>query len=226
MLCRRACSRLRSMAASTGIRACTVHWLLVRLLRLFPTAPFAKDARAALSANLTPKNIAGEVDYVKNEARASFERPYGLAWLLQLSAELRSWDDSEGQQLAAALAPLETLAASKLKSWLPEAALSDPGRRARSDRVFVRFDVGLGAHCGGCPDEGVARGCSGAVLSRRSQLPAQLRAVGAGLSVALPGRGGFHAAGARARGVRDVARGVSAADSNRKGWPSGGCPAW
>src|SRR6185503_15100492 len=60
------------------------HWLLVRLLRTFPNASFAQDARAALAASLTPKNIAGEVAYIKNEERASFERPYGLAWLLQL----------------------------------------------------------------------------------------------------------------------------------------------
>src|SRR6202163_3416387 len=36
------------------------HWLLVRLVRLFPNAPFAKGARAALSADLTPQNIPGE----------------------------------------------------------------------------------------------------------------------------------------------------------------------
>src|SRR6185312_9537661 len=96
------------------------HWLLVRLLRLFPNAPFAKGARAALSVDLTPQNIAGEVDYVKKEERASFERPYGLAWLLQLSAELRNWDDPQGRQWAAALVPLEGLAASKLKTWLPK----------------------------------------------------------------------------------------------------------
>ncbi len=61
------------------------HWLLVRLVRLFPDAPFAKEARAALAESLTPKNVAGEVDYVLHEDRVSFERPYGLAWLLRLS---------------------------------------------------------------------------------------------------------------------------------------------
>src|SRR6266436_8381421 len=39
------------------------HWLLARLVRLFPTAPFAGDAIAALKANLTPAHIAGEVAY-------------------------------------------------------------------------------------------------------------------------------------------------------------------
>lgn len=96
------------------------HWLLVRLVKLFPNAEFAKDARAALAASLTPKNIAGEVEYLQREDRASFERPYGLAWLLKLSAELRSWDDPQGRQWATALVPLEALSAMKLKSWLPK----------------------------------------------------------------------------------------------------------
>jgi hypothetical protein len=69
------------------------HWLLARLARLFPTAPFALDARRAVSQSLTPANIAQELKYLADEGRASFERPYGLAWLLQLAAELREWDD-------------------------------------------------------------------------------------------------------------------------------------
>jgi hypothetical protein len=115
------------------------HWLLVRLLRLFPNAPFARDARAVLSANLTQKNIATEVEYVRNAQRASFERPYGLAWLLQLSAELRSWDDPQGRQWAAALAPLETLSASKLKTWLPK--LHYPIRIGEHDQTAFSFGL-------------------------------------------------------------------------------------
>ena len=65
------------------------HWLLVRLLRLYPNAPFAAQARAELARTFTPTNIAGDLAYLKRADRADFERPYGLAWLLQLSAELR-----------------------------------------------------------------------------------------------------------------------------------------
>jgi hypothetical protein len=115
------------------------HWLLVRLLRLFPNAPFAKDVRTSLAASLTPKNIAGEVDYVKSEARAEFERPYGLAWLLKLSAELRSWDDSQGRQWAAALVPLEMLSASKLKIWLPK--LHYPIRVGEHEQTAFSFGL-------------------------------------------------------------------------------------
>jgi len=115
------------------------HWLLVRLLRLFPGAPFAGEARAALSLSLTSKNIDGEVAYVRNEQRASFERPYGLAWLLQLSAELRGWDDGQARQWAATLAPLEQLAAAKLKSWLPR--LHYPIRIGEHDQTAFAFGL-------------------------------------------------------------------------------------
>src|SRR6266700_8443223 len=65
------------------------HWLLVRLTRLFPQAPFATAARRAVGQSLTPEHIAKEVKYLNAAGRNTFERPYGLAWLLQLAAELK-----------------------------------------------------------------------------------------------------------------------------------------
>jgi hypothetical protein len=96
------------------------HWLLVRLVRLYPEAAFAGRAREELARSFTPPNIAAEVAYLERADRASFERPYGLAWLLQLSAELREWNDPQARQWAATLAPLETAAGKRLKSWLPK----------------------------------------------------------------------------------------------------------
>jgi hypothetical protein len=74
------------------------HWLLVRLARLFPRAAFAAEARRAVAQSLTPANIAQEVKYLDSDGRNSFERPYGLAWLLQLAAELREWDDPQARR--------------------------------------------------------------------------------------------------------------------------------
>ena len=96
------------------------HWLLARLARQFPDAPFAADARVVLSRSLTPVHIAGEVAYFQTPGRASFERPYGLAWLLLLAAELRTWDDRQAQEWSRTLAPLEAEAAQRLQSWLPK----------------------------------------------------------------------------------------------------------
>jgi len=50
------------------------HWLLVRLLRLFPDAPFAAAARSELARSFTAENVAGEVAYLMQEGRTSFER--------------------------------------------------------------------------------------------------------------------------------------------------------
>src|SRR5580704_15989044 len=76
------------------------HWLLARLLRMFPQAPFASDARRALAQSLTPAHIAKEVEYLEAPGRGGFERPYGFAWVLQLAAELKESTDP-GQWSAA-----------------------------------------------------------------------------------------------------------------------------
>lgn len=98
------------------------HWLLARLARQFPEAPFAGPARAALATSLTAANIDGELAYIRAEGRESFERPYGLAWLLQLGTELRQWDDPEAQQWSAILQPLEQAARDSLLNWVPKLA--------------------------------------------------------------------------------------------------------
>jgi hypothetical protein len=96
------------------------HWLLARLARRFPDAPFAAKARAALEQSLTPANLAVEAKYMEGEGRATFERPYGLAWLLQLSAELHEWDDPQARRWATALDPLVKASLSRLRTWLPK----------------------------------------------------------------------------------------------------------
>ena len=101
------------------------HWLLARLARFYPEATFAPEARAALARSLTAVNIAAEVAYFRGEDRASFERPYGLAWLLQLSAELREWSAAAPADTAVSgwsrnLAPLEAEVADRLRDWLPK----------------------------------------------------------------------------------------------------------
>lgn len=96
------------------------HWLLARLARLHPDAPYAGAVRAALAQSLTRANIEGEVRSLSTPGQASYERPYGLAWALALSEELNRFTDPEGRAWASAYAPLATLAADRLKSWLPK----------------------------------------------------------------------------------------------------------
>lgn len=115
------------------------HWLLARLAQKFPDAPFAGPAREALARSLTAENIAQEAAYLRAEGRASFERPYGLAWLLQLCAELREWDDPVAKQMATNLEPLEEATLERLQKWLPK--LSHPVRIGEHNQTA--FALGL-----------------------------------------------------------------------------------
>jgi hypothetical protein len=115
------------------------HWLLVRLVRTFPDAPFASAARDALKQSLTAENLKQEAAYLKGPGRSSFERPYGLSWLLQLCAELREWDDPQAREWSANLKPLEDAAVERLTNWLPK--LSNPVRIGEHDQTA--FGLGL-----------------------------------------------------------------------------------
>ncbi len=91
------------------------HWSLARLARLHEGAVFAEAARAALARTLTHANLESELHYM--ESRPAFERPYGLAWLLQLEAELAAWDDPDARRWSEALAPLASVCAERLGGW-------------------------------------------------------------------------------------------------------------
>lgn len=96
------------------------HWCLARLARTVPDATFAVEVRAALGRSFTAENLDAEASYLSAPGREGFERPYGLAWLLQLGAELREWNDADAGTWSARLAPLERLAVRRLSAWLPK----------------------------------------------------------------------------------------------------------
>ena len=96
------------------------HWMLVRLLRAVPGLADAAQIRAALDANLTADNIAGEVAYFAGAHRQSFSRTYGWAWLLQLAAELHGWDDADARRWSAHLRPLTETIVARYFGFLPK----------------------------------------------------------------------------------------------------------
>lgn len=70
-----------------------MHWLLARVQRLYPDPRIAR----LFDEHLAPSAIRTELAYF--HASATFERPYGWAWLLELQAELlrlgeRRWSDA------------------------------------------------------------------------------------------------------------------------------------
>ncbi len=118
------------------------HWLLVRLLRTGPQAAWSTAAREALARNLSAANIAGELATMRRGSD-TFERPYGLAWLLQLGADLRRWDDPRARAWSAALAPLEREASLRLLRWLPK--LTAPIRTGEHSQTAFAFGLALDA---------------------------------------------------------------------------------
>jgi hypothetical protein len=96
------------------------HWMLVRLLRLFPELPERKQIRAALAEHLTAKNLRAEADYFARPNAQSFERPYGWAWLLKLAEELHGWDDPDAREWSKNLKPLADVIAARYLAYFPK----------------------------------------------------------------------------------------------------------
>lgn len=120
------------------------HWLLVRLLNVGEAdAPWRAEAVAKLSQSFTEENIASEVAYFEAPNRASYERPYGVAWFLQLTAELREWDNEIGNEWLETLKPLEDVITIRVKNWLPK--LAYPIRLGTHNQSAFAFGLMLDA---------------------------------------------------------------------------------
>lgn len=96
------------------------HWTLVRLIKLFPDAPFAAGARKVLDGRFTKEALEGEAAYFRTKENKSFERMYGWAWALRLGMELRTWDDPDAKRWAANYAVLEKEITGLAKGYLPK----------------------------------------------------------------------------------------------------------
>jgi hypothetical protein len=97
-----------------------MHWLLVRVLRLFPGAVVSREIRDTLAARLTAAGMATERATLAAAAARTFERPYGWAWLLELRAELERLREVEPAAAgwAAAGEPLARDLAARLAAFV------------------------------------------------------------------------------------------------------------
>jgi hypothetical protein len=96
------------------------HWMLARLLKLYPNAAANAEIRARLNEHLTPENLRIEAEYFTIKENASFERMYGWAWALRLAAELDGWDDPDARRWRVAIEPLEAILVEQIHSYLPK----------------------------------------------------------------------------------------------------------
>lgn len=121
------------------------HWLLARSLATQPDTPLAPAIQAVLRQSLSNANIATEVDYIRGEGRSSFERPYGLAWFLQLVTELNELAESDGDNSSGAaqwrqtLQPLERVIVERIQSWLK--TLAYPVRVGTHNQTAFAFSL-------------------------------------------------------------------------------------
>ena len=117
------------------------HWLLTRILATAPDSGLHDEIREKLAISFTEENMAAELAYYTAEGRASFERPYGIAWYLQLVSELHENDDPQMQQWRATLRPLEEAIVLQVKQWLPK--LSYPVRLGTHNQTAFAFGLML-----------------------------------------------------------------------------------
>jgi len=96
------------------------HWSLVALLKKYPDLTKAREIKEQLQAHLSAENIITEVSYFKKEENKSFERTYGWAWVLKLSEEIHTWDDTLAKPLKENLQPLTDHIVKKYMDFLPK----------------------------------------------------------------------------------------------------------
>jgi hypothetical protein len=99
-------------------------WTLVRLIKTYPDMAVAPLARQKLGRHLDKSNLVGELAFLK--ASGQFERPYGYAWILKLSAEIADWKDPDAAKWSANLAPLAEWTSKEMTQFLT--ALDRPNR--------------------------------------------------------------------------------------------------
>ncbi|MCI4644468.1 MAG: DUF2891 domain-containing protein [Hyphomonadaceae bacterium] len=117
------------------------HWLLVRTLKTQGDTAYRAPIIAALNESFTAEKMAGEIAYYTPDHRAGFERPYGIAWYLQLVAELDESEDPQLSEWRETLRPLEEMIVARVKAWLPK--LSYPVRLGTHNQTAFAFGLML-----------------------------------------------------------------------------------
>ena len=91
------------------------YWLLARVRRLFPDIAEAPAIDALFADAFTPAKVEAERAYLDRPSARGFERPYGWAWLLMLTAELAQ----AGSPHAETLRPLADAFVARFRDFLP-----------------------------------------------------------------------------------------------------------
>ena len=117
------------------------HWLLTRILTTQPGSVYEDEIREKLGQSFTEENLAAELAYYTAEGRGSFERPYGIAWYLQLVLELEESEDPQLAEWRETLRPLENAIVAEVMDWLPK--LAYPVRLGTHNQTAFAFGLML-----------------------------------------------------------------------------------
>ncbi|MEM5437670.1 DUF2891 domain-containing protein [Paraburkholderia diazotrophica] len=97
------------------------YWLLLHLLERFPELPEAPQIIAVVDEHFTEEKVAGECIYLDLPHNRGFERPYGWAWLLALSAQATSLKLQQAERWSKTIEPLTNAFVERFEEFLPKA---------------------------------------------------------------------------------------------------------
>lgn len=97
------------------------YWLILHLLERFPDLPEAEAIVAVVDTHFTEANVAAERAYLDLPHNRGFERPYGWAWLLALSAQLDGSSLPHAARWSITFAPLTEAFVDRFEEFLPKA---------------------------------------------------------------------------------------------------------
>jgi hypothetical protein len=97
------------------------YWLILHLLERFPDLPEAARIVAVVDQHFTDANVAGERAYLDLPHNRGFERPYGWAWLLALSAQIEALNLPQSARWSKTFAPLTETFVERFEAFLPKA---------------------------------------------------------------------------------------------------------
>ena len=117
------------------------HWLLVRMLNTASDKVDVETITVKLNQSFTANNMMRELANYSREGMHSFQRPYGIAWLLQLTAELRQSSHPQAQRWLNNIMPLEQKAVANISDWLPK--LTFPIRTGEHSQTAFAFGLML-----------------------------------------------------------------------------------
>ena len=119
---------------------------MVRIYKEFPELTVSGLVREKLDSHLSEEAFDGELEYF--EKNRTFERMYGWAWLLELYAELRTWEHPESDAWAEHVEPLAALFSERTVEYLAD--LKRPSRSGtHSNTAFAVGDDARGSpHAG------------------------------------------------------------------------------